>query len=153
MEISKQDQRKAADVVAYVIKLEGDATYEFILRVIALADALCLEDSGTPMGGVQALEDLKNPLETHVKHMVLTGGYPYWDLFIVVQGDTVRVVRDPGGGLLSEYDEEILLKALILTKHKSARKEYLVEAAAAGVAPTEEEIKAIQTEWDKPFEV
>lgn len=124
MKIAKQDQQKAADVVAYILKLDGDATYEFILRVLALADALSLTEVGEPIGGIQAPEDLKNPLETHVRHMVLTGGYPYWDHFIVVQGDTVRVVRDPGGGLLSEYDEEIIIKALMMIKRRSAREEF-----------------------------
>ncbi len=41
---------------------------------------------------------------------------------------------------------------VMLIKRRTARAEFLAEAAAAGVTPPEEEIAAIQMEWDKPSE-
>lgn len=109
MTIVKQDQLKTAQVVARLLKSRGGKMpLSELLELLVSADKRAIELIGDPMGGVCSAEPGETPLARDTQLMLSGEEYPFWSPFIRQIGEEIEVIRDPGDGHLSEFDENVL---------------------------------------------
>src|SRR5438132_11862522 len=104
--------KKAMQAASAVLRTEETRRMPYLrlLKLLYIADRESIRDTGRPITGDQAIAMKYGPVLQGVYNLIRNTHYesPRWSRFFQTSGYQIKMIKDPGVGMLSRYELEKL---------------------------------------------
>jgi uncharacterized phage-associated protein len=101
------DEKKAAEAASVLLRFEGDKMeYLRLLKLLYIADRESIGETGEPISYSRSMAMDYGPLSSEVYDLVkgTREDQAVWSAYIATHAKSVKLVADPGRGMLSKYE-------------------------------------------------